>query len=82
MLHSINQLREHQSAHSPSGTVGGGAIITMATTPIYHTLALLHTVLGDHDKVISCFYNIEIRWYTKNSFESIKLVGWTIRSLQ
>ena len=46
MLHSINELREHQPL-SP----GGGANVTKATTPIYHTLALLHTVLGEHDKV-------------------------------
>ena len=47
MLHSINELREH---HPPSPV--GGANVTMTTTPIYHTLALLHTVLGEHDKVI------------------------------
>ena len=49
MLHSINELREHQPAQSP----GGGAI-AMATTPIYHTLVLLHTVLGEHNKVDYC----------------------------
>ena len=49
MLHSINELREHQPP-SP----GGGANVAMATTPIYHTLALLHTVLGEHDKVTQC----------------------------
>jgi formiminotetrahydrofolate cyclodeaminase len=46
MLHSINELREHQPP-SP----GGGANAAMATTPIYHTLALLHTVIGEHEKV-------------------------------
>ena len=49
MLHSINELREHQPP-SP----GGGTNVAMSTTPIYHTLALLHTVLGEHDKVILC----------------------------
>lgn len=43
MLHSINELRE------PSQ--GDGANVVMATTPIYHTLALLHTVVGEYDKV-------------------------------
>ena len=47
MLHSINELREHQPP-SP----GGGANVATATTPIYHTLALLHTVLGEYDKVM------------------------------
>ena len=46
MLHSINELREHQP---PSQ--GDGANVVMATTPIYHTLALLHTVVGEYDKV-------------------------------
>ena len=51
MLYSINELREHQPP-SP----GGGANVAMATTSIYHTrtLALLHTVLGEHDKVMQC----------------------------
>ena len=49
MLHSINELREHQ----PQSPEGGA--IAMATTPIYHTLALLHTVLGDPDKVLLNF---------------------------
>jgi hypothetical protein len=47
MLHSINELREHQPPSSP----GGGANVAMATTPIYHTLALLHTIVGEYDKV-------------------------------
>jgi hypothetical protein len=46
MLYSINELREHQP-HSP----GGGANVAMVTAPIYHTLALLHTVIGEYDKV-------------------------------
>ena len=52
MLHSINELREHQPP-SP----GGGATVAMETTPIYHTLALLHTVLGEHDKVRQYMFN-------------------------
>ena len=32
----------------------------MSTTPIYHTLALLHTVLGEHDKVILCMFPDEM----------------------
>ena len=43
MLHSINELREQQPQKTDSETV--------QDLPIYHTLALLHTVLGDLDKV-------------------------------
>ena len=42
MLHSINELRERQ----PKSPSGGSP-----DQPIYHTLALLHTVIGDLDKV-------------------------------
>ena len=57
MLHRINELREHQSHSAGEG---------MATKPIYHTLALLHTVLGEQDKVcthVSVFKSVELSAY-------------------
>ena len=43
MLHSINELREEQVKDTENGQAD--------TLPIYDTLALLHTVLGELDKV-------------------------------
>ena len=40
MLHSIRQLRERHTTSSPQ-----------LMTTVYHSLALLHTVLADHSKV-------------------------------
>ena len=47
MLHSINEMMEQQSETTDSGPA--------VVQPIYHTLALLHTVLGELDKV--CQHN-------------------------
>ena len=47
MLHSINELREHQLQ-----TPAAAGMEAQPTTPIYHTLALLHVVLGEQDKVL------------------------------
>ena len=43
MLHSISELREHQPEEKSVNRNGA--------LPHYHTLALLHTVLGDKEKV-------------------------------
>ena len=43
MLHSISELREHQPEEKSVNRNGA--------LPLYHTLALLHTVLGDKEKV-------------------------------
>ena len=43
MLHSISELREHQPEEKSVNKNGA--------LPLYHTLALLHTVLGDKEKV-------------------------------
>ena len=45
MLHSISELREHQPEEKSVNRNGA--------LPLHHTLALLHTVLGDKEKV-SC----------------------------
>ena len=44
MLHSINEMIEQQSKTNDNGQAA-------VAQPIYHTLALLHTVLGELDKV-------------------------------
>ena len=43
MLHSISELREHQPEEKSVNRNGA--------LPLYHTLALLHTVLEDKEKV-------------------------------
>ena len=40
MLHTIRELREEHTTSSPQLMV-----------PVYHTLGMLHTILGEHDKV-------------------------------
>ena len=49
MLHSISELREHQPEEK--------SVNRNRALPLYHTLALLHTVLGDMEKV-SCSHII------------------------
>ena len=71
MLHSINELREHQPKSPSNGS---------SEQPIYHTLAPLHTVIGDLNKVRNLSYCISLKSHCGDLIQDTVLCGrsWSV----